>query len=128
MEKLKNINLTPKTMQSINFLYWLQGLFEISEITRLSSRQVEVIKAHLKITVKDHPFISWLEGFLETQTKGINKELTLVLKEKLALSFTNITAPKNPLEEILKQPQRSPYEPIREFPHLPWNPSGPIFC
>lgn len=129
--EVKEINLNAKTMNSLYFLYWLQGLFEIGEVTRLNQKQVNIIQLHLKITIKDHSFISWLDGFLETQKKGVNKELTLIIKEKLAKSFLNITAPSNPLEELLKLPksplERRPWDPL---PGLPWDTFklGPIIC
>mgnify|MGYP003325478949 CR=1 FL=1 len=34
-------------MTSRDFCYWLQGLFEVSEVTELNSKQVEIIKNHL---------------------------------------------------------------------------------
>lgn len=39
-------------MNSIDFCFWLQGYFEISEATTLSKKQVETIKNHLNLTFK----------------------------------------------------------------------------
>ena len=34
-------------MKSRDFAYWLQGLFELSDVTQLDERQTALIKAHL---------------------------------------------------------------------------------
>ena len=39
-------------MNSIDFCYWLQGHFEISETTELNEKQVEIIKNHLNLVFK----------------------------------------------------------------------------
>ena len=40
-------------MNSIDFCYWLQGYFEISEETpQLSPKQIEIIKNHLNLVFK----------------------------------------------------------------------------
>ncbi len=36
-------------MQSVQFAYWLQGFFELSESNTLTEKQVEMIKNHLKL-------------------------------------------------------------------------------
>ena len=36
-------------MTSVQFCYWLQGFFEISEGKTLSDKQVNIIKNHLKL-------------------------------------------------------------------------------
>ena len=36
-------------MRSVEFVYWLQGFFELSESNTLSEKQVEIIKNHLKL-------------------------------------------------------------------------------
>ena len=36
-------------MQSRDFVYWLQGLFEIGEVKSLNEKQVEIIKNHLNM-------------------------------------------------------------------------------
>ena len=35
-----------------NFTYWLQGFFELSETSKLSAKQVQVIKDHLALVMK----------------------------------------------------------------------------
>ena len=39
-------------MNTIDFCYWLQGYFEISEGKELSEKQVEIIKNHLNLVFK----------------------------------------------------------------------------
>ncbi len=39
-------------MNSIDFCYWLQGHFEISETSELNEKQVEIIKNHLNLVFK----------------------------------------------------------------------------
>jgi hypothetical protein len=36
-------------MSPENFIYWLQGYFEISGVTKLNESQVKIIKDHLKL-------------------------------------------------------------------------------
>lgn len=36
-------------MESINFTYWLQGFFEISDSKTLNEKQVQIIKDHLDL-------------------------------------------------------------------------------
>lgn len=36
-------------MESINFAYWLQGFFEISNDKKLNEKQVQIIKDHLAL-------------------------------------------------------------------------------
>lgn len=39
-------------MTSVNFAYWLQGFFEISDTNTLTTHQVDMIKAHLNLVFK----------------------------------------------------------------------------
>jgi hypothetical protein len=36
-------------MKSVDFCYWLQGLFELAEPEKLNERQTELIKRHLNM-------------------------------------------------------------------------------
>jgi hypothetical protein len=36
-------------MKSVEFCYWLQGLFEVGEPETLNSKQVDLIKRHLNM-------------------------------------------------------------------------------
>lgn len=45
-----NINLKLNTLKSTEFVFWLQGFFELSEPnTPLTDKQVQTIKNHLKL-------------------------------------------------------------------------------
>jgi hypothetical protein len=39
-------------MNNVDFCYWLQGFFELSEVDTLTDKQVKVIKNHLNLTFK----------------------------------------------------------------------------
>lgn len=39
-------------MDSINFAYWLQGLFELGKVKSLTSDQVKIIKNHADLVLK----------------------------------------------------------------------------
>ena len=39
-------------MDSVNFAYWLQGLFELGESKSLTSNQVKIIKRHADLVLK----------------------------------------------------------------------------
>lgn len=38
-------------MDSTQFLYWLQGFFEIAEPTTLNEKQIQIIKDHMKLAM-----------------------------------------------------------------------------
>lgn len=38
-------------MDPLNFVYWLQGIFEIGGATELNSQQVEIIKRHIALVL-----------------------------------------------------------------------------
>lgn len=44
-------------MDALNFVYWLQGIFEIGEVTELTPKQVEIIKQHIALVLHhvEHP-------------------------------------------------------------------------
>jgi hypothetical protein len=54
-------------MKSVDFCYWLQGLFELAEPTQLNARQTELIKRHL-----DMVFAHEIDDLYENQEK-LNK-------------------------------------------------------
>lgn len=39
-------------MTSRDFCYWLQGLFEVSEIKELNEKQLQIVKNHLNLVFK----------------------------------------------------------------------------
>jgi len=44
-------------MQSRDFVFWLQGFFELTDTQTLTPNQVELIKAHLDLVFKHDPSI-----------------------------------------------------------------------
>ena len=59
-------------MNTIDFCYWLQGHFEISETSELSVKQVETIKNHLNLVFKHE--IDPLRDSQTTTTTGVLNE------------------------------------------------------
>ena len=57
-------------MNSIDFCFWLQGYFEISNSKSLSDEQVEVIKNHLALTFKHE-----IDPLRESETSALPIEL-----------------------------------------------------
>ena len=56
-------------MKSIEFCYWLQGYFELSQEVGLTKKQLECISKHIALVEKHEgldTFTSWLLGFLES--------------------------------------------------------------
>jgi hypothetical protein len=49
-------------MTSRDFVYWLQGFFEISETDNLTEKQVKMVKAHLNLVFKHEIDPSNLDG------------------------------------------------------------------
>lgn len=44
-------------MRSRDFVFWLQGMFELGNPTTLDARQVDLIKTHLALVFKHDPDI-----------------------------------------------------------------------
>jgi hypothetical protein len=57
-------------MNAIDFCFWLQGHFEISDSDNLSPKQVEVIKNHLQLVFKHE-----IDPLREEQTNASKDEL-----------------------------------------------------
>jgi len=58
-------------MNSIDFCYWLQGYFEISDAKSLNERQTEVLKNHLHLVFK-HEIDPLREDQTPTPTSVLN--------------------------------------------------------
>lgn len=50
-------------MNSVDFCFWLQGFFEISDTHELTPKQVEIIKNHLNLV-----FVHEIDPLRESQT------------------------------------------------------------
>jgi hypothetical protein len=60
-------------MNSVDFCFWLQGFFEISEQTNLSPRQIEIVKAHLNLV-----FLHEIDPMCEAETTTTKSNLNAV--------------------------------------------------
>lgn len=79
-------------MNAINFRYWLQGMFELTDVFVIDENQLAIIKAHLVlVSDKDH-FCHWFEGMIEGQTTNmINAVSVDKIRKKLNDSFVNLS-------------------------------------
>lgn len=57
-------------MNSVDFCFWLQGCFEITETNQLTEKQVEVIKNHLNLVFKHE-----IDPLRESETTASADEL-----------------------------------------------------
>ena len=85
-------------MRSVEFVYWLQGFFELSESNTLSEKQVEIIKNHLKLV-----FYHEIDPSYSSDPK-VQEEMQMIHDGR-----TNITG-----ELITDRPSR-PLEPRRRI-------------
>lgn len=97
-------------MQSINFCYWLQGLFELQDPKELTEKQTSVIKEHLDLVFghdkEPAPFCSFLKGyFTVAKPVSIGERETLLIKNQLHVVFEHV---------IEAQPEIKPSEPKRQ--------------
>lgn len=86
-------------MKSIEFTYWLQGAFELSEMTVINSEQTQTIKNHLAM-VEYHEknqmngFCTWLKGFFEMcEPVELDEKQTKKIKDKLNSLFEHVIEP-----------------------------------
>lgn len=83
-------------MYSIEFLYWLQGFFEVCENSKISKKQYLIIKNHLKMVqitegIKMLPFCHWLSGIIDIIDKDeLNENQTNIIKNKLNNIFDHV--------------------------------------
>ena len=57
-------------MNTIDFCFWLQGFFEVTEATEVTPKQVEMIKNHLNLVFKHE-----IDPLRESQTTASVDEL-----------------------------------------------------
>lgn len=97
-------------MKAENFLYWLQGYFELtSERDVLDRTQVQIIDNHMILVFEKNPeptevgleFVIWLRGFLDFN-RGNQLEIANVntLREKLNKFFLHVVDPLDGGQEI----------------------------
>lgn len=86
-------------MTSVEFAYWLQGFFEITEtkVTELSVGQVNMINKHLELVFKCDKtpsiFCSWLKGFVEACDKPMKEDKLTIVRLKLHNEFQHVIDP-----------------------------------
>ena len=85
-------------MKSIEFCYWLQGLFELAEPLQLNSKQTHLIKEHLNLVFEHDPkpmlFCSFLKGYLTVcNPVEIPEKETALIKKQLNLIFDHVVTP-----------------------------------
>jgi hypothetical protein len=81
-------------MKSIEFCYWLQGLFELQDVASLNQKQTEVIKKHLKMVFayekQPNNFCIFLNGYLTIQNPDtISEPQTQVIRQYLDNIFSH---------------------------------------
>ena len=58
-------------MKHNEFVYWLQGYFELSKDDLLTKDQINIIRAHIalskEVTKKKSAFQNWLEGVFDSR-------------------------------------------------------------
>lgn len=85
-------------MKAIEFCYWLQGYFELSEwpdVTALQAKQVACIRAHLALVATVDPnhenmFVEWLGSFLSNPPHATG---TARIRRMLAAQFQHVIDP-----------------------------------
>lgn len=101
------------TMGRNNFVYWLQGFFEIAEPEKINKKQMIILKNHIEIVEgKENDFFI---GFITALVDGrdsLNSKETAKLKNELQKQFLKVTVePKSDLVDLLRQ-----VEDRRKFP------------
>jgi hypothetical protein len=98
-------------MISRDFVYWLQGFFEISEATgdvdavTLTAAQADMVRKHLSLVVEYEtnptlPFVQWLIGFMDA-AKTPDKAQVETIRAKLNDVFKHVIDP--PMGDAKKQ-------------------------
>jgi hypothetical protein len=83
-------------MTSRDFVYWLQGFFEVSETNTLTERQVALIQAHLDMVLKYEKepkfvFVSWFKGYFFERT--ITPREVNIIRTELNSVFEHVIDP-----------------------------------
>ena len=85
-------------MKAVEFCYWLQGYFELSDgldATALQAKQVACIRAHLALVATVDPnhenmFVEWLGSFLSNPPHATG---TARIRRMLAAQFQHVIDP-----------------------------------
>lgn len=95
-------------MKSLEFCYWLQGLFELDEPTFLNEKQTEIIQRHLEMVFAydkaPNNYCVFLNGFFKiSKPHEINEEQTHVMKKYLDAIFQHEAQAVVSVQTIQKQ-------------------------
>ena len=83
-------------MKSIEFMYWLQGYFEVCDSENFTKEQIQKVRNHLKMAEitegRDQlPFCHWLNGVLDMLPENeMTKEQFNIIKNKLNFVFDHV--------------------------------------
>jgi len=100
-------------MKSIEFIYWLQGSFEMGNVSSFDENQVSLIKKHLKMVEileakQQLPFCFWLRGVLESQEKEVlDVRVTEIIKNKLNSIFEHVVSQTSSSPNLTQQQNES---------------------
>lgn len=71
-------------MQSRDFCYWLQGFFEVSDVTEINEKQTQQIKNHLNLVFKHE-----IDPSIDLGNKEKTQQLGEIHNHKLPFGPTN---------------------------------------
>lgn len=98
-------------MRSIDFIYWLQGCFEMSDVTEFDESQFTMIENHLKMveileSKQQLPFCFWIRGIVDSQeNRSLDKRVTKIIKERLNSIFEHVVNQPTGAIQQTSQPQ-----------------------
>ncbi len=52
-------------MNEVNFVYWLQGFFELSKAETLTEEQIKIIKAHIELVTNSQKPVNFPYTYLQ---------------------------------------------------------------
>jgi len=127
-------------MTTDNFLYWIQGYFELEKPSKIDEDKIAMIQEHILLVTHKNEFINWLQGFLEAVTitdTVIRKKSIKIIMNKLEDQFLKLSSKGlslSELEKIIKDGGRPaggcqpPSYPLPRDPFLPFTlPDGDGF-
>jgi peptide methionine sulfoxide reductase MsrA len=99
-------------MKSMEFCYWLQGLFELEEPTSLNQKQTELIRSHLEMVFAydktPSNYCVFLNGFFKiSKPTEIDASQTQVMKDYLNNIFEHVAAPVQTQFDVEQERRRN---------------------
>lgn len=132
-------------MNARDFVYWLQGFFEMTDTDHLSPRQVQIVKAHLTLAMNSpqmspeyllgpaptpRDLMYWLHGHMSNYESGVmmaNEIKTFLNQVFVKLTPTIQPTPK--LTDVIKdiKDRKSPTVQPDIIPSpFPWKQTDPV--